>query len=107
MSTIGTSRSHGPSRMCDLDLARFPGFPVRHRASTGPWHRAARPPHVTGIRRARYLGLPRTRLEHIAAATAINLLRLDALWTSNAWLDNVVSRVRWRLPVVPALLACP
>jgi hypothetical protein len=38
--------------------------------------------HVTGIRRARYLGLPRTRLEHIAAATAINLIRLDAWWTS-------------------------
>jgi hypothetical protein len=31
--------------------------------------------HVTGIRRARYLGLPRTRLEHIAAAAAINLIR--------------------------------
>ncbi len=37
--------------------------------------------HVTGIRTARYAGLPRTRLEHIAAATAINLIRLDAWWT--------------------------
>jgi transposase len=37
--------------------------------------------HVTGIRTARYLGLPRTRLEHNAAATAINLIRLDAWWT--------------------------
>jgi hypothetical protein len=33
--------------------------------------------HVTGIRRARCTGLPRTRLEHNAAA-AINLIRLDA-----------------------------
>ena len=38
--------------------------------------------HVTGIRRARYLGLPKTRLEHNAAATAINLIRLDAWWTA-------------------------
>ena len=37
--------------------------------------------HVTGIRRARYPGLNKTRLEHIAAAAAINLIRLDALWT--------------------------
>ena len=37
--------------------------------------------HVTGIRHARYLGLPKTRLEHNAAATAINLIRLDAWWT--------------------------
>ena len=38
--------------------------------------------HTTGIRRARYLGLARTRLEHCAAAAAINLIRLDAWWTS-------------------------
>ena len=37
--------------------------------------------HVTGIRHARYLGLAKTRLEHNAAAAAINLIRLDAWWT--------------------------
>jgi hypothetical protein len=37
--------------------------------------------HVTGIRRARYIGLDKTRLEHAAAAAAVNLLRLDARWT--------------------------
>jgi transposase len=37
--------------------------------------------HVTGIRRARYLGLDKTRLEHNAAAAAVNLIRLDAWWT--------------------------
>jgi transposase len=36
--------------------------------------------HVTGIRRARYHGLPKTRLEHTLAAAAINLIRLDAYW---------------------------
>ena len=37
--------------------------------------------HVTGIRHARYIGLNKTRLEHAAAAAAVNLLRLDAWWT--------------------------
>jgi transposase len=37
--------------------------------------------HVTGIRRARYLGLDKTRLEHTIAATALNMIRLDAWWT--------------------------
>jgi hypothetical protein len=39
--------------------------------------------HVTGIRRARYLGLPKTTLEHNLAATAINLIRYDAWLTGN------------------------
>jgi transposase len=38
---------------------------------------------VTGIRRARYHGLDKTRLEHLAAATAINLIRLDAWYNGN------------------------
>jgi transposase len=37
--------------------------------------------HVTGIRRARYRGLPKIELEHYAAAAATNLIRLDAWWT--------------------------
>ena len=40
---------------------------------------------VTGIRTARYLGLPKTSLEHAAAAAAINLTRLNAWWTSNPY----------------------
>ncbi|BAL89775.1 putative transposase [Actinoplanes missouriensis 431] len=37
--------------------------------------------HVTGIRTARYRGLPKTTLEHTLAATAINIIRLDHYWT--------------------------
>jgi len=37
---------------------------------------------ITGIRTARYLGLPKTTLEHATAAAAINLIRLDAWQTS-------------------------
>ena len=41
--------------------------------------------HVTGIRRARYLGLPKTQLEHNIAAAAINMIRMDAYWTGHPW----------------------
>jgi hypothetical protein len=34
-----------------------------------------------GIRRTRYRGLPKTHLEHIHSAVALNLLRLDAWWS--------------------------
>jgi hypothetical protein len=35
---------------------------------------------VTRVRRCRYVGLPKTRLAHVFATTAINLIRLDAWW---------------------------
>jgi len=59
------------------------GQPWRHRyrIRAGIEGTIAQATHVTGIRRARYLGLPRTRLEHNTAAAAINLIRLDAWWT--------------------------
>jgi transposase len=38
---------------------------------------------VAGMRRARYLGLAKTRLEHNLAAAAVNLVRLDAWWTGH------------------------
>ena len=38
---------------------------------------------VTGIRRARYRGLPKTRLEHVYSAVALNLIRLHAYWNGH------------------------
>ncbi|MCX4869537.1 IS1182 family transposase [Streptomyces sp. NBC_00825] len=38
---------------------------------------------ITGIRRARYRGLPKVRLQHAVSATALNLIRLDAHWTGH------------------------
>ncbi|MGC1210417.1 MAG: IS1182 family transposase [Micromonospora sp.] len=35
---------------------------------------------ITGIRNARYRGLPKTRLQHAFTAIALNLIRLDAWW---------------------------
>ena len=38
---------------------------------------------VTGMRRACYRGLDKTRLEHTYAAVALNLIRLDAWWNGH------------------------
>jgi transposase len=44
---------------------------------------------VTGCRRARYRGLAKTRLQHVYAAVALNLHRLDAYWN-----DTPLDRTR-------------
>ena len=44
---------------------------------------------VAGARRARYRGLPKTRLQHAYTATALNLRRLDAYWN-----DTPIDRTR-------------
>ncbi len=50
---------------------------ARRAGVEGTMHQAA----SHGARRARYRGLPKTRLDHIYMATALNLLRLAAYWT--------------------------
>ncbi|WP_338897334.1 transposase [Streptomyces sp. TG1A-60] len=37
---------------------------------------------MTGIRRARYRGLAKVRLQHLFSATALNVIRLDAYWST-------------------------
>jgi transposase len=56
---------------------------------------------ITGIRTARYTGLPKTTLEHNIAATAINLIRLDAWWTGRP-LDRTRTTHLQRLHLTPA-----
>jgi transposase len=50
---------------------------ARRAGVEGTMHQAA----SHGARRARYRGLPRTRLDHAFMAVALNLLRLHAYWT--------------------------
>jgi transposase len=38
---------------------------------------------ITGIRHARYRGLPKTHLQHLFSAIAVNLVRLHAWWTEH------------------------
>ena len=50
---------------------------ARRAGVEGTMHQAA----SHGARRARYRGLPETRLDHVYMACALNLLRLHAYWT--------------------------
>lgn len=50
----------------------------RYRACANAEGTMAQAAHVTGIRRARYIGLDKTRLEHLAAGTAIKCIHVDA-----------------------------
>jgi len=50
---------------------------ARRAGVEGTMHQAA----AHGARRARYRSLPKTRLDHVYMATALNLLRLEAFWT--------------------------
>jgi hypothetical protein len=58
-----------------------PAWKARYGLRAGIEATIAQATHVTGIRRARYRGLAKTRLEHALAATALNLIRLDNYWT--------------------------
>jgi hypothetical protein len=76
-------------------------FKDRYRARAGVEGTMAQATHVTGIRRARYAGLPKTRLEHLAAATAINCIRLDA-WYAGKPLDRTRTTHLQRLDLTTA-----
>ncbi|MFF5210609.1 transposase [Streptosporangium sp. NPDC000396] len=43
-------------------------------------HQAVR---VTGLRRARYRGIKKVHLEHIASAITVNLIRLNSWWNGH------------------------
>ena len=78
-----------------------PAWKRRYAIRAGIEGTIAQATHVTGIRRARYLGLPKTSLEHNAAAAAINLIRLDAWWTGKP-LDPARTTYLQRLKLAPA-----
>jgi transposase len=73
----------------------------RYRARAGVEGTMAQATCVTGIRHARYLGLDKTRLEHIAAATAINVIRLDA-WYTGTPIDRTRTTHLQRVNLAPA-----
>jgi hypothetical protein len=64
------ARTAGTTTGFQADYARRAGV-------EGTMHQAV----SHGARRARYRGLPKTRLDHVYMACALNLLRLQAFWT--------------------------
>ena len=78
-----------------------PSWKARYAIRAGAEATMRQATHTTGLRRARYLGLPKTELEHHAAATAINLIRLDAWWTGTPLHRDRTSHLQ-RLHLAPA-----
>jgi transposase len=76
-------------------------FKERYSARAGVEGTIAQATHVTGIRRARYAGLPKTRLEHLIAGTAINCIRIDA-WLTGKPIDRTRTTHLQRLNLAPA-----
>ena len=57
-----------------------PAFRAQYAARAGIESTHAQAVRRSGLRQARYIGLARTRLQHIATATAINVIRLGEWW---------------------------
>jgi transposase len=58
--------------------------------------------HVSGLRRARYIGLAKTRLQHVITAAALNVVR------ASAWLAGIPQAQTRQAPFVAlALATCP
>jgi transposase len=58
-------------------------FKTRYRRRSGIEGAVSQTTRNTGLRRARYLGMPKTHLQHVVTATATNIVRLVS------WLEGV------------------
>jgi transposase len=57
-----------------------PAFKAEYRARAGVEGTLEQGLRVSGLRRARYIGLAKTHLQHVLTATALNVRRLGAWW---------------------------
>ena len=72
----GLAQAQAAARTAEQPIPFQAGY-ARRAGVEGTMHQAA----AHGARRARYRSLPKTRLDHVYMATALNLLRLQAFWT--------------------------
>ncbi len=70
------AQAQAAGRTAETTISFQAGY-ARRAGVEGTMHQAA----SHGARRARYRGLPKTRLDHVYMACALNLLRLHAYWT--------------------------
>jgi len=70
------AEAQAAARAAETTISFQAGY-ARRAGVEGTMHQAA----SHGARRARYRGLPKTRLDHVYMAAALNLLRLEAFWT--------------------------
>lgn len=86
---VGRQLTVPPREIHDAQLAArttqdTPSWQARYARRAGVEGTIRQGVAVTGMRRARYRGLPKTQLEHVFSATALNLIRLDAYWNGHA-----------------------
>ena len=74
------AEAQAAARAAETTLPFQAGY-ARRAGVEGAMHQAT----SHGARRARYRGLPKTRLDHAYMAAALNLLRLEAYWTARHW----------------------
>jgi len=72
----GLAEAQAAARAAETTIG-FQADYARRAGVEGTMHQAA----SHGARRARYRGLPKTRLDHVYMTCALNLLRLHAYWT--------------------------
>jgi transposase len=72
----GLAKAQAAARTAEKTIP-FQADYARRAGVEGTMHQAV----SHGARRARYRGLPKTRLDHAYMACALNLLRLEAFWT--------------------------
>jgi len=67
-------------------------FTERYKTRAGVEGTMSQGVQVGGLRRARYRGLPRAHLQHVATGAAISLQRLDDWWTETPRAPTSISR---------------
>jgi IS5 family transposase len=86
---VGRQLTVPPREIHDAQLAaratqNTSGWQARYTRRAGVEGTIRQAVAVTGMRRARYRGLPKTTLEHVYSAVALNLIRLHAYWNGHA-----------------------
>ena len=79
-----------------------PEWQARYRGRAGIEGTVAQGVSAFGLRRCRYLGLAKTRLQHVATAAAIDLARLAAWFEGRPHAPTRVSRFAALAPPVVA-----
>ena len=77
------TREHFETLQAARRWQRTDEFRQRYAARAGIEATHAQAVRRSGLRRSRYIGLEKTRLQHVATAAAVNLLRISA-WCSGA-----------------------
>ena len=101
MLPLGLAEAQAAARAAEKPVP-FQADYARRAGVEGTMHQAA----SHEARRARYRGLPKTRLDHTYMAVALNLLRLEAHWNGtplNRQRTSYLARLELGLTALPRI----